>query len=232
MKLIKLNPKQKWAVISDTHIGHGFEFTEHIQQVLDNNQYIIFCGDIFELFVHTWDEVRVGKGAWLVKWMRENPKRFSYIVGNHDADMWDENLPFPVYETVKVTQNKKTFLCIHGHQFDKMNRHRMNPWGRFITRVEVLLSKILRTNIQHFLSKRIRISFFTRWVRRIHLMEIRDMSKRYANISGCDYLFHGHSHFRNIDKTSQNTVIDIGGFMIGESYLEVENGLPAVKIIK
>ena len=232
MKLIKLNPNQRWAVISDLHIGHGYESTSRIKEILDENEFIIFCGDIFELFVNKWGNLKNEKGAWLLQWMRENPSRFSYIVGNHDADLWDEKLEFPIYDTVKVTQSKKTFLCIHGHQFDKMNRHRTNPWGRFVTKVESFVSRLFRVNIQNFLVKRLKIGIINRFMRRIQILEIRSVSMQYAKMGGCDYLIHGHSHFRSTTTTNDFSIIDIGGFMIGESYLVVENGLPEVKIIK
>jgi predicted phosphodiesterase len=234
MKLIKLKSNQKWAVISDTHIGHSYENTEHLQKILDDNFFIVFCGDVFELFSNKWQDLSIGKAAWLVDWMRKNPKRFVYVVGNHDADLWEEEdgLFFPIYETVKVEQTKKTFLCIHGHQFDRLNRHRSNPWGRFVTKIEVFFSRIIRRNVQDLLARKLKIPFLNRFLRRVQMLELRETSQSYASISGCDYLIHGHSHYKDVNEFNNHTIIDIGGFMIGESWLEVENGKPDVKIIK
>ena len=85
-----------------------------MKQILDDNFFVVFCGDIFELFTNKWSILKNGEAKWIVEWMLNNPKRFVYVVGNHDADLWEEeeNLSFPIYETVKV-HAKQEILPLH-----------------------------------------------------------------------------------------------------------------------
>lgn len=221
----KLNNK-KVAVISDTHIGYGVEDMTKLYPLLESYDFIIFNGDIFELYAEDWETIKNGSGKSLLSWMEKNPKKFVYVVGNHDDKLWryKGSLPFKPLEKYEFIQNDKYFICIHGHQFDKRT---LNNW---FFKVEHFVSNLFKFNLQKWLEDK-NFWFVRRRIENTILLPVRSRARSYVINKGCDYLIHGHTHHPNEERVENMIVIDQGRMFYDPMYVEIKNGIPVSKTI-
>ena len=197
--------------------------TEHSQHEHD---FVVFNGDIFELFIHNFNHFQYSREALpLTEWMFYNPHRFVFIPGNHDESLWsiEEDLFFPIYSMVKIKQAGKEIVCMHGHQFDVINRR--TTWlTRLLYFGEYLSNRIFGVNWQDLIFRQRKYFYrFADYKRRTRLPVTRENARQYAKTMGYKTLVHGHTHFAN-DDNGVVRVIDGGGFQVGTSYVTIENG--------
>lgn len=216
------------AIVSDVHLGSNVEDIAPLLEILTNYDYIVFNGDIFDLWLHRWEKIIKGKGEWLYTWMQENPKKFFYVAGNHDEDIKKVASGFPVFDELVVISGKHSCLIKHGHQFDNINR---NPpwWVRPIVWIEYAINTVFRTNIQSNIQKR--KTTFSALPKELHdnaLKEIRKQATAEWIKRKFTYLIHGHTHTPEIS----GFVIDQGSFVVGVSYVEIRNSQASLRVLE
>ena len=222
---IKTN--KKVTVVSDAHLGNGIKNVHNVMRIIKNAEFVVFNGDIFELYIHDFTKRIYHKEFWpIIKWMMDNTNKFVYIVGNHDSKLWDiaSEIDWKIYESVRIVQAGKEIVCVHGHMFDRLHR-KHHKLSKFYHWLEYLANRIFQTNWQDLIFRKKRFFYrFATGKKDKHLPHLRKKAREYAEALDIDIMIHGHSHFRNIDYYKDKTIIDQGGFQVGRSYVVIENG--------
>lgn len=240
MRTIRLKKNQRCLVVSDIHIGNGTKSIDKLMPLLDKYDFIIFNGDIFDLYLHKLRIFLYEKSVPFFKWMWENKDKFVYIVGNHDENLWNldelDKPFFDLYESVRVIQKGKEFVVMHGHQFDE-NCRRTRWKTKFLYWLEYLSNIIFRVNWQYLIFKERKyfFNFANKKVKKA-LPEVRENARRYSENMKIKCLIHGHTHFPdniiyNEGTSKEFRIIDQGSFQIGVSYVVIENGNAELKIV-
>lgn len=117
----------KLSVISDTHIGDpestlvkldesrnpidGNNLSSLIEALGKNNDYLIFLGDIMDFAVNDYGDVYRMGAYFFTRLKNEHiAKRFVYIPGNHDYNIWDTiEHQSNVINQIKSNQNVRPF---------------------------------------------------------------------------------------------------------------------------
>src|SRR2546430_9417476 len=114
------------VIISDLHLGSDVSRARAALSVLKGTYFrrLILLGDIF----HDLNFRRLKKEHWqFLSYIRKlsNPKRNVEVVwveGNHDlglSDLMSHLVGIPVYQQYMWDYRGKSYLAIHGHQFDR-----------------------------------------------------------------------------------------------------------------
>lgn len=226
---INLSKYSKIAIISDTHLGGKVTDQVSLLKVLDSVEFVIFNGDIFELYVDSWEKAKTrSDGAWLYQWMVDNPDKFVYVYGNHDLDIVQGIKPFRVYPYVSFSFQGKSVLVIHGHQFDKLNRE-PSFWVKAAVWIEYLINWVFHLNIKHnFVERNTTLGRVAKDKKQKYIDDIRRESVKYLMTCGHDILIHGHSHESNILKVEDKIVYDQGDFVSGTSYILISDKIELI----
>jgi UDP-2,3-diacylglucosamine pyrophosphatase LpxH len=122
---LNLRAKQRVLVLSDLHIGSGVENIDSVFSLIEKYDFVIFNGDIFELYVKDFDELMRENtvARKLHRWMILNQYKCFYVLGNHDIFIKDQNIGVGLTESVVINLKGWTeqIVVMHGHQFDKTN---------------------------------------------------------------------------------------------------------------
>lgn len=227
MKTIRLKEDDRCLVVSDIHIGNGFSKEDRLLELLDQYDFVVFNGDIFEILIGNPNKIIQGKGAPIVDWMWKNQEKFAYVVGNHDEKLWDieDELFWPLYDRVQIIQKNKRFVITHGHQFDRLNRH--TTWKtKLLWILEYIANKLFKVNWQQLIFKdRKHFYNYADRKRRDTLPGVRANARWSARAAGTKCLIHGHTHFPNVEEIDGIKIIDQGSFVIGISYVEITKGI-------
>lgn len=110
-------------IISDIHLGSAVSRAGELIKLLENYSFrqLILNGDIFDdlnfkrFRDEDWELLR-----YLRIFSKDNAKKIIWIIGNHDGDakFLSDLLGIRIYEKYFWRYNSKTYLAIHGHQFD------------------------------------------------------------------------------------------------------------------
>ena len=230
-----LPENKKLAVISDLHIGSDIEDLRVLDSILANADYVIFNGDIFELYVHRWEKLlkKNKRAKKIYELLKSNKGKYFYIVGNHDDAIRDEdNLGVDLYSSINVISNGKSICVIHGHQFDNINRDA--PWWVHpLVKLEHAWNKLFNTNIQKNLIQRTTtFSSLSKKKKEEYLKGIREKAQLFVKKGKFDALVYGHTHIPVIQSEVPIEIVDEGSFVIGVSYLEIQNGKLILKVVK
>ena len=126
----------KYCIMSDVHIG-AQDFSEEMQknhlsrfqEIFESkeNQTIVIIGDLLDLWLSDAKYITKDYKAYFDAMQKalKQGKRIIYIVGNHDADIYEY---LPIINALKgieiyqdhyiMTINDKKYVFIHGHQYD------------------------------------------------------------------------------------------------------------------
>ena len=226
---LTLKGSETCLVVSDTHIGDDGVNISTLIRLMDRHDYVILNGDIFELWLHKFKDIRDGPAKMFFTWLANNSDKFFYVVGNHDSVLWEmERYPFPLYDAVNVTSGKASFHCIHGHQFDKHNRE-PNIFVRMVVWFEYLINALFKTNIRTYLFERkTTFSAIPRKQKQRYLASIRSEARQYCIENSINNLIHGHTHAKNENRIAHPskgmiTVYDQGSFMDKISYVVIKD---------
>lgn len=227
---INLSKYNKVAIISDTHLGGKVTDQVSLLKVLDSVEFVIFNGDIFELYVDSWEKAKTrGDGAWLYQWIVDNPDKFVYVYGNHDLDVVQGIKPFRVYPYVSFSFQGKSVLVIHGHQFDRLNRE-PSFWVKILVWLELVINWVFGLNIKHnFPQRSTALSKLARNKKKKYIDDIRKESIKYLATCGHEILIHGHTHEPAITKVGDKIIYDQGDFVSGTSYILLTDKIELVK---
>lgn len=120
---IDTKPHVDTIVISDIHLGSPVSRPLELIRILDHYSFrqLILNGDIFDdlnfkrFRDEDWEFVR-----YIRSLSRERSKKVIWIIGNHDgnADLLSDLLGIEIYQEYMWRYDGKTYLAIHGHQFD------------------------------------------------------------------------------------------------------------------
>lgn len=197
-------------IVSDIHLGSDVSRGRRLAELLRIYQYrrLILNGDVFD----DLNFKRLSKDDWkFLSLIRKlsNPRRgvdVVWVIGNHDggvAEILSHLLGVPVHEEFAWQHAGRTYLAIHGHQFDKwITDHHV------VTAVASWLYLVIQK-----LDREHRVS---RWVKR--------KSKKWLRLSdkiGQDAVAYGQRH-HNADvvlcgHTHQPLTRQIGGVLYGNS---------------
>ena len=224
MRVIDVSDKNV-IVISDTHIGALAVDQDQLIRLIDRYDLVVLAGDIFDMWDISIDDV---KGSRLYEWIINNADRVLYIVGNHDADLWQEDVPFKLYSSIILKAGSKTILVTHGHLFDPVHKLSAPTWlSKFLHTVEVILNRIFGVVWQRviFVEKKM----FTRigeWIRDKKIPVQRIRAERYRSAVGADFMVHGHTH----KPEAYRNIYDIGSLPVTGTYAIIIKG--ALRVLK
>ncbi|MBX7043363.1 MAG: UDP-2,3-diacylglucosamine diphosphatase [Ignavibacteria bacterium] len=187
--------KVETIIVSDIHLGSEVARPKAVRKVLESHDFnrLILLGDIFDDLNFN----RLKKDHWnLLSYIRKlsNPDRNKEVVwveGNHDeglSEIMSLMMGVKVYDEYVWESNGKTFLAIHGHQFDK-----------FLTE-NVLISNVssyVYDKVQKWDSETQSISRFIKrrsksWLRLSN--KVATEAIEYARGKGADAVICGHTH--------------------------------------
>jgi UDP-2,3-diacylglucosamine pyrophosphatase LpxH len=137
---MKTIQRYRTLFISDIHLGTRDAKTAYLKNFLENTEcdQLYLVGDIFDLWKlkNGWHWPQINNDILrLVFHMASNGTRITYIPGNHD-DMfraYTGNCFNGVYverEAIHHSANGRSYLVIHGDEFDCIMRH--NKWLAYI----------------------------------------------------------------------------------------------------
>jgi len=182
-------------IVSDLHLGSDLSRPDALLATLKKYafQRLILLGDIFDDLNFS----RLPAGHWeLLTYLRRlcEPGQNIEVVwveGNHDrllSRVTRNFLGLPVRKRYLWTANGKTFLAMHGHQFDT-----------FVARHPLITEAACRLyfTVQRLDSKHYRFSRFLKrtskaWLRMSDL--VAEGAAEYARRRGVDGIFCGHTH--------------------------------------
>jgi predicted phosphodiesterase len=226
VKTIRRKSSERVVVISDAHIGNGSNRLEEILSIIREADFVVFNGDIFELYIHKFNMIANGKAWELVRWMFRNQDKFVYVVGNHDEALWEEEMDlfFPLYSGIILRHGRTEYVITHGHTFDKDSR-RTTRLSKFLYRLEYWCNRIFRVNWQDIIFRKKKMFHrFGMWRRNLHLPAVRENAELYVKSNGIKTLIHGHTHFPEDREVDGHRIIDQGSFVIGSSYVVLHRG--------
>lgn len=187
--------KTETLIISDIHLGSEVARPKAVKKVLESYDFrrLILLGDIFDDLNFT----RLKKDHWnLLSYIRKlsNPDRNKEVVwveGNHDeglSEIMSLMMGIKVYDEYMWESGGRTFLAIHGHQFD-----------RFLTE-NVLISNVssyVYDKVQKWDSETQSISRFIKrksksWLRLSN--KVATEAIEYARGRSADIVICGHTH--------------------------------------
>lgn len=179
-------------IISDLHLGTAVSQSEKALELLRDYSFrkLILLGDIFDSldFRHlpheAWDFISyIGKIS--------HEKKVRWVIGNHDEGVSEILGPFmnaTIYETYTWKFKEKTYLAIHGHQFDRFLIN--NAFLSYLaTRIYNFVQRIdfREKRLSHFLKRKSK-----GWLRLSE--KVARSAIRYGEKNGADYVFCGHTH--------------------------------------
>ncbi|MDZ4711452.1 MAG: UDP-2,3-diacylglucosamine diphosphatase [bacterium] len=182
-------------IVSDIHLGSEVSRAKEIRALLQSYRFkrLILLGDIFD----DLNFKRLKKEHWqLLSYIRKlsNPGKGIEVVwveGNHDeglSDIMSHLIGINVYKEYSWKFNNKTYLAIHGHQFD-----------RFLNENVMIsnISSFIYNKIQKYDKENQTVSRFIKrrskgWLRLSH--KVADGALGFAGQKKADYIICGHTH--------------------------------------
>ncbi len=189
-------------IISDVHLGSKVSRSDILVTELKKYDYkhLILLGDIFD----DLNFKRLKKSHWdLLSYIRKQSKTVNvvWVIGNHDIllkDIAGHLLGIDVVEEFYWENNGKSFLALHGHQFDSF-----------------MANNIIISNVASFIYDMIqkidKKQKFSRWIKQISKTwlrlsdQIADKAIHYAEKKNSDYIFCGHTHMPMNKENYYNT---------------------------
>jgi UDP-2,3-diacylglucosamine pyrophosphatase LpxH len=181
-------------IFSDLHLGSDVSRSKELLRVLQTYSFrrLILLGDIFD----DLNFKRLRRDHWeMLSWLRKlsDPDRkveIVWILGNHDLLLENVSrfIGIEVRDKYSWEHNRKRFLAIHGHQFDRFLEE--NVVISEIATFLYLLAQKLDTKRHRFSRFLKRLS--KKWLRLSHQVALR--AARYGRAQGADYVFCGHTH--------------------------------------
>lgn len=182
-------------IISDLHLGSIVSRAEDARRMLQSKRFrrLILLGDIF----CDLDFRRLKKEHWeLLSYIRKlsNPKRKVEVVwveGNHDrglTEVMSHLVGINAYEEYQWNYNGKSYLAIHGHQYDSflVGNAALSSAGEWVyLHLQKLDSK--SRLISRFLDRQ-----NSKWMRLSPRVAAGALA--YARLRGADVVFCGHTH--------------------------------------
>ena len=205
---------------SDFHIGYEHtnyeKINEFFELVKEDANELILCGDIFDLWRCSIDDIRnkeVFKGTYesLISIAREVPT--TIIWGNHDYRLW-KKVRLPVRVTDYFISNNICYC--HGWRFDLRQRFGHVLYGYLTDRFPFLYQKFFK----HPSEIKTEEEEYKSLSKKIH-KAARDFIKKQE----IDYLIMGHTH----DPLADDKLFDCGDMTDSLSYIIVDNGKPKLK---
>jgi len=188
-------PDYDTLIISDLHLGSEVSRADDACRMLKSTTFdrLILLGDMFcDLNLR-----RLKKQHWgLLSYIRKlsNPKRQVEVVwveGNHDrglSDVMSHLVGVRVYQEYSWRFGNRSYLAIHGHQFDRflVNNAALSAVGEF---VYMHLQKVdsRRKSLSRFLDRQ-----NTKWLRLS--AKVAKGALDLAKARGADVVFCGHTH--------------------------------------
>jgi UDP-2,3-diacylglucosamine pyrophosphatase LpxH len=180
------------VIISDLHLESAVSEPKKALAMLKGYSFqkLVLLGDIFDSldFRHInpegWEFLNyVGKIS--------KQKKVRWVIGNHDlglADIFGSLVGAKVYKTYIWHYRRKTYLAIHGHQFDRFLIN--NAFLSYLaTRIYNFVQRIDFKNMKfsHFLKRKSK-----GWLRLSS--KVARSALRYGVKNGADFVFCGHTH--------------------------------------
>lgn len=194
--------KTNTMIISDTHLGTSVSRAEPLLETLKKWRFkrLILLGDIFD----DLDFRDLNEQHWnLLAYIRKISSKTEvvWVEGNHDKGLsrvMSSLLNIKVFQSYVWKHNRKKYIAIHGHQFDRFLKNNF---------LISLISTYLYIGIQKIDFKDRRISRYIKrkskgWLRLSE--KIAKSASWYGRLRGADYVFCGHTHlsmkkkFKNI----------------------------------
>lgn len=191
--------------LSDIHIGdrHSgladvFPFLE--QQ--DDIEEVILLGDIFDFWVASLDvKENAEQLAGLLAWLDTRYDEITWVIGNHDADIWALSPICSVHWCVIEDHT----IALHGHQFDMTDYTVLKEGG-------YALAKLINWVNGHFKAD------LRKWLSSVSQKTLRVRERRITEIyAGADvaldfkYVVVGHTHNPGIIRMdSGKYILDCG----------------------
>ena len=223
----------KTLLLSDLHIGFRFSRASDVLKVLSSEKFdrLILVGDIFDIAQLMkrpyWDEHHTAVLKKILKIARN--KEVIYVIGNHD---------YPLFYLQEYTKKvaglqfcreytyrsgKRTILCIHGDQLDKVNKT-----AQFIG--DALYNFGLNLNKYINLIRRLfglRYWSFSKWAKdRVKRLIAKAFNQeaaieKYRAEYNADVIVYGHTHMPIVTESIVNT----GTFVEIATYVIEEKGI-------
>ncbi|MCX6739134.1 MAG: metallophosphoesterase family protein [Candidatus Parcubacteria bacterium] len=205
--------------ISDIHIGLPYSKFEKVFEILDqwDFDHLIIVGDLFDeaLRDHPFTERQ-----------RELLEKLSaigviFIQGNHSSPAKKEYPLIRAIPEYKWSYQGKTYLAVHGHQFDKQVR-KGSKFIQFAERAVGLLEKLIGRKITHFLTRSAMHLFSRTGVCDISYT-FANKASLYATTQSADIIIFGHTHMPIDVMISGIRVLNTGSFLVDPcSYVTIE----------
>lgn len=182
-------------IISDIHLGSAVARPKKVRETLEKYKFerLILLGDIFDDLNFT----RLKKEHWnLLSYIRKlsNPERnieVIWVEGNHDeglSEIMSHLIGIEVHTEYLWYENNKSYLAIHGHQFD-----------RFLNENVIIsnLASFVYDRMQRMSSEKQKLPRFVKrmskgWLRLSN--KVADGAMEYGRNKQANIVFCGHTH--------------------------------------
>ena len=220
-------------LLSDLHIGFRFSRASDILRVLNLEKFdrLILVGDIFDIAQLMkrpyWDEHHTAVLKKILKIART--KTVVYVIGNHDYPLYylqeytKKVAGLSLHREFTYQSGKRTILCIHGDQLDKVNKT-----AQFVG--DALYNFGLHLNKYINLIRRLfglRYWSFSKWAKdRVKKLIAKAFNQeaaieKYRDEYSADVIVYGHTHMPSVTESVVNT----GTFVEIATYVIEEDGI-------
>lgn len=190
---VDTKPYVHTIVISDVHLGSPVSRPRELVKLLEHYSFrqLILNGDIFD----DLNLKRFRESDWyFLRYLRylsnDRTIKVIWVIGNHDgnADLLSDLLGLRIYQEYKWTYDGKSYMAIHGHQFDHfLQKHvilsDIASWFYHLAQLldgeRQLLSRFIKRTSKA-------------WLRLSH--KVGDRALKYAYERGVEVVICGHTH--------------------------------------
>lgn len=164
--------------LSDIHVGDRHSGLVDVFPFLDQQddvEEVVLLGDIFDFWVASLDfEENAKKLASLLSWLDARYDEVTWVIGNHDSEIWPLS---PIGNIYWLVMEGDT-IALHGHQFDVTDYTALKECG-------YALAKLINWVNGHFKTD------LRKWLSSLSQKTVRVREKRIREIyASADYFFY------------------------------------------
>lgn len=212
--------KYKRIIISDLHLGSGFEDTDKISKILSkySADELILNGDIFDIWKLNYSKNSINKIHYdIIDNALKNFGKIIYICGNHD-DLIRHFIPFNFNKITFLNEYYftdsigKSCFVVHGDKFDYFS----NELDYVAKISDFLYQKLFCNMLSKNKAEKI-INITKNFISRFNRFD--DKIIRFGKDMHMDIIFCGHTHIPKIYKDKNLLYINSGDFIDSNTFI-------------